>query len=316
MFFFIAQALLCYGVQAQTYPSRPITILVPYQAGGGPEVMLRTVLQQITDSKGIKFVVENRPGGAGVAGAVEAKNAAPDGYTLFWCDQGTFAANVAILKNLPYAPLSDFKPILKIIEGDMLLVTPPSLGVKSVADLARLAREIQGGLTYASQGTGTGGHFGGAMFANAVGVEMVHIPYKSGGSSARPDLLSGRVDFMFNTPASFLQDIQTGKLNALAVASKQRSAKLPDVPTMTESGYPSVDVSVWFGIAAPAGLDDRTASQIREMFTQALQTPKVQQALDVQAFRFRESSPKEMADEIVAQTEQFRTVAKANNIAP
>jgi tripartite-type tricarboxylate transporter receptor subunit TctC len=260
--------------------------------------------------------VENRPGGAGVAGAVEAKNAAPDGYTLFWCDQGTFAANVAILKNLPYAPLSDFKPILKIIEGDMLLVTPPSLGVKSVADLARLAREKQGGLTYASQGTGTGGHFGGAMFANAVGVEMVHIPYKSGGSSARPDLLSGRVDFMFNTPASFLQDIHTGKLNALAVASKQRSAKLPDVPTMTESGYPSVDVSVWFGIAAPAGLDDRTASQIREMFTQALQTPKVQQALDVQAFRFRESSPKEMADEIVAQTEQFRTVAKANNIAP
>ena len=178
-----------------------------------------------------------------------------------------------------------------------------------------MAREKPGGLTYASQGVGTGGHFGGAMFANAIGVAMVHIPYKSGGSSARPDLLSGRVDFMFNTPASFLQDINAGTLTALAVASKQPSPKLPNVPTMAQSGYPSVDVSVWFGIAAPAALDDRLASQIRELFIQALKAPKVQQALDVQAFRFRESSPREMADEIAAQIEQFRTVVKANNIA-
>ena len=303
------------GVHAQSYPSRPITVLVPYQAGGGPEVMLRTVLQAITDSTGTKFVVENKPGGAGVAAAMEAKQAAPDGYTLFWCDQGTFAANVALLKNLPYAPLKDFTPILKIIEGDMLLVTPASLGAKSVADLATMAKQKPGGLTYASQGVGTGGHFGGAMLANAIGVDMVHVPYKSGGSSARPDLLAGRVDFMFNTPASFLQDINAGTLAALAVASKQRSSKLPNVPTMTESGYPSVEMHVWFGIAAPAGLDNRIAAQIRDLFTQALKTPKVQQALNVQAFRFRETSSLEMAREIDAQIDTFKAVVKASNIS-
>ena len=195
-------------------------------------------------------MIENRPGGGGVVAAQVVRQSPPDGYTILQADAAAFAINVTLIPDLPYDPVNDFTPIMQTWSFPSVLVVPASLPVKSGSDLFALAKTKPGGLNYASSGVGSGGHLLGTMLTNALGVSMTHAPYKGAGQ-AMPDVAAGRVDFIYASLGSVKQYLEAGSVRVLAVTSKERLKELPDVPTMTELGYPSVFLDIWFGLVAP-----------------------------------------------------------------
>ena len=213
---------------AQTYPSRPIRLIWPGATGGGPYTIVRLIAQKV-EEKGATVVVEGRVGANGVVAAAAVKNASPDGYTILLGHNATHAANVTLIKDLPYNPVTDFEPITLLFVLHQALIVPSSLGVKTVQELRELARSKPGGLSYASSGIGAAAHLMAEMLAKAFGTKMTHVPYANS-SAARPDLLTGRVDLMFNTLPLFQGDIEAGTMKALAIASPVRLKHAPDLP--------------------------------------------------------------------------------------
>jgi tripartite-type tricarboxylate transporter receptor subunit TctC len=267
---------------AQTYPSQPIRLLVPFAPGGGMESAVRNVVQRINES-GWPMIVDNRPGGAGTIAALATKQAPPDGHTLMLIALSTHAINVSLIPDLKYDPVKDFSPITLLFSYPSVVAVPANSPVKSLADLVALAKQKPGGINYGSPGTGTVAHILGLMLQNATKAHMIHVPYRGGGP-ALLDLLAGRLDFMIFNPSGIIPNVESGQVRLLAVTSRSRFPELPEVPTMTELGYPEVFLDGWFGVAGPAGLPDGIVKALHAKFASVLKAPDLNRKLKEQGW--------------------------------
>ena len=237
---------------AQDYPARSITLIVPFPAGGGVDLIGRLVGQQLSTALGQQVVVENRGGAGGMIGTRDIAHAAPDGYTILFGTNGTLGIGPALYRNLRYDPERDLAPIGILHKLPLLLIVNPSVPATNLRELIDYARANPGKLSFASAGIGTVSHLAGELFKEQAKIDILHVPYKGGGSTF-PDLLAGRVSMMLETIPTALPLVRSGGMRAIGVTVKERSASAPDVPTLAESGLPDFDVSAWTGLFAPAG---------------------------------------------------------------
>jgi len=244
-----AVSALAWGQQA--YPSRPVRIIVAVPAGGSIDLVARLVGQRLTEALGQAFLVDNRPGAAGIIGTELTAKSAPDGYTLTMSAAAFLSSHPSTFAKLPYDPLRDFAPVINVVLQPSVLVVHASAPFKTVTELAAFARANPGKLNFGSGGDGSPHHLSGVMFGSATGTKMVHVPYK-GGAPAMADLLAQRVDLIFAPVPEALPHIRGGKLRALAVLSPRRTPVLPQVVTMQEAGFPGLVLDTWIGLAAPA----------------------------------------------------------------
>jgi len=256
------------------YPSRAVTIVVPFGPGGSADVYARTVAEQLGRETGKPFIVENRPGAGAVIGTQFVAKAAPDGYTLLMMSN-TQTVNESLLRQKPYELMRDFVAVAPVNEAPLVLVVRSSLAPKTLPELVRQAKAAPGKLNYASSGTGTPYHMAGELFKNMAGVDIVHIPYKSSGG-ARTDVLGGQVDMMFDAVSTMGDLIATGKVRPLATTGKTRSSVLPNVPTMAEAGLPDYTATLWLGILAPKGTPQPIVDLLNQKIAKVVADPATQ----------------------------------------
>lgn len=260
---------------AQGYPVRPVRIIVPYPPGGATDVMARTVAQKLSEFWQQPAVVENKPGASGTVGSEIVAKSAADGYTLLL--QGTqHSINLSLYKQLPYDTLRDFAPVAFVASAPFLLVLHPSVPANSVAELIAYIKARPGGLNYGSSGVGGGAHLAGEIFKTSAGVQLTHIPYK-GAAPAMADLLGGQVTMVFDPIPTSLAQVKSGRIKALAITSAKRSALMPELPTIAESGLPGFEVVAWFGLYAPAATPKDVVTKLNADVTRALQLPDVRE---------------------------------------
>lgn len=281
LFLLIAFALpsLCWAAD-ETWPSRPITIITPGDAGGVLDIRARWLAERLTPLLGQSVVVDNRPGAGGSIGTQAGARSPADGHTLTLIHLGTMAINPHLYSRLGYDPLTDFVPITHISGGPQLLVVHSSVKASSVADLIGLARAQPGQLNFASGGTGTPGHMAGELFKRSAALDVVHVPYK-GGAQAVSALLAGQVTFMAENPSVLIQHVASGRLRALAVTGATRLQSLPDVPTTAEAGSPEVELVAWTGLAAPAGTPQPVIDRLQREVRNLMLTPGASAWLDL-----------------------------------
>ncbi len=264
------------AASADTYPSRPVKIIVPFAAGGPADIFARFLAQRLQQSLKEPFVIENQPGAGSIIGTDAVAKSEPDGYTLLLMSN-THTVNESLFKKKPFMLMRDFTPIAPINYSDLVLVVKPSLPVQSVADLIKLAKAKPGVLNYASSGPGTPYHMAGELFKSMAGVDIQHIPYK-GSSGARNDLLGGQVDMMFDAVPTMAGFAETGKVRALATTGTKRSNVLPQLPTVAEAGVPGYDAVIWLGLMAPKNTPPAITSMLNAEITKIVSEPAVQQA--------------------------------------
>ena len=269
------QLLACTGFAlAQTYPSRPIRIIVPFEASGAMDVVMRIVAKKVSDNGAAQIVIENKTGAGGVIGVMAVKDAAPDGYLLAEVSSSTHVLNPHTTANIPYDPVKDFVPITLLVRVPTLLAVPASLPVNSLADLIELAKKKPGGLSYGSAGVGSAPHITAALLAKSSGVPMTHVPYR-GLAGAMNDLIGGRLDFVFSSIPSLGGTVADGKVKLLAAAGAKRIKLHPEIPSMAELGRPEVDVDLWFGVVAPLGTDPAIVRTLHDMLVKATNDPEL-----------------------------------------
>jgi tripartite-type tricarboxylate transporter receptor subunit TctC len=254
---------------AQTYPARPIRFVVPFAAGGGSDLVARTVAAKITESLGQPVIVDSRPGAAGTIGADIASKSPPDGYTLLLGSNGPLAINPSLYPKLPYDAARDFAPVSLVTVMPFLLVTHPSLPVKSVKDLVALAKAKPGQLNYGSPGTGSTTHLANELLKSMTGIQIAHVPYK-GVAPAATDLISGQVQMMSGDLSTLVPHVRSGRMRAIAVTASRRSNLLPDMPTVAESGVPGYEAAGWFGVLVPAGTPQSNVDRLNATIVKGL----------------------------------------------
>jgi tripartite-type tricarboxylate transporter receptor subunit TctC len=290
----VAASLGALNARAELLSSRPITVVIPFTPGASSDTFQRLVAKRVTEDTGQTVIVESRPGGSGTIAAVAVKRALPDGHTLFQANSGTHASHVTLYPSLPYDPVKDFQPITLMWSFPQLLVVPADSPAKTVADLAAYAKTKPGGLSYGSQGNGSGGHLLGAMLERHLGVPMVHVPYRGAGPAAL-DVATGRIDFVFISYASIFPHFQSGKVRALAVSSTKRLTALPQIPTMAEAGFPGFELDTWFGLMAPAGTPEPVVGKLNAAFVRAAHAPEVVKLMHDQGAEPVTDTPQEFA---------------------
>ena len=258
------------------WPSRPVRVIVPYAAGGPADVYARFLAQRLGEQLGQPFVVDNKPGAGAVIGTDQVAKSPADGYTLLLMSN-THTVNETLLPNKPYSLTRDFVAVAPINYSDLVLVAHPSTGITSVQQLVKMAKERPGKLNYASSGTGTPYHMAGELFKSMTGTSIVHVPYK-GSSSARTDVLGGQVELMFDAVTTMAEQVKEGKVKALGTTGRKRSAVLPGVPTIDESGVPGYEATIWLGLLAPKGTPADIVKRLNEAVSRIASQPDVQQA--------------------------------------
>jgi tripartite-type tricarboxylate transporter receptor subunit TctC len=271
------------------FPSRPITIIVPFPPGGSSDTITRLVAQKLGENLKMNVVIDNRGGGGGVPAALAMKQIAPDGYTVFLANNGLFAIMPG-MTDIRFDPVKDFQPVTPLCSFPSVLVVPDASPAKSAKDLVELAKTKTGGLNFASQGVGSGGHILGEMFRRESGAPFTHVPYRGAGPAVN-DLVAGSVDMLFSSYASAIGQVQAGKLRVLGWTAPKRSSTLPNVPTMAETGYPSVELVVWHGIVAPLGTPPAIVKKLNEEFVKAAHAPDVVQKANAQGVEMTTSTP-------------------------
>jgi len=261
---------------AETYPSRPVTIVAPYAAGGGADLIARLMAQKLTEKLGQSFVVENRLGAGGVIAASSVAKATPDGYTLLVAASTQLAIQVTLHKKLPYDPATDFMPIALLASVPFVLTVNPSVPAHTVADLIKLAKAEPGKLTFGSSGVGGPPHLFTELLKTMTGIEMTHIPYK-GTAQAITDVVAGHVPIIFSDLAPAIPLIKDGRLRALGISSAVRFAGLPDVPPLAESGVPGFDAVAWLALVAPVATPPEVVDKLHATVKQIMAEPAVQQ---------------------------------------
>jgi tripartite-type tricarboxylate transporter receptor subunit TctC len=295
-----------FGALAQGYPSKPIKIVVPYPPGGFNDTLGRTLAAKFTEAWGQPAVVENKPGGNTLIGNDFVAKSAPDGYTLLVV-AFPFSVVPSLFKTMPYDTARDFSPVILAATSPNLLVVHPSLPVNTVAELVALAKAKPGTLSYASTGNGSSNHISMELFKSLAGVEIVHIPYKGSGPAVS-DLLGGQVHLMFDNTPNVLPQVKAGRLRALGSSGAKRSTLTPDVPTVAEAGVPGYEVTVWFGLVAPAGTPREVIQKLNAEVTKILAMPDVRERFLAQGVDPVGSTPEQFADHIRAQMAKWAKV--------
>jgi tripartite-type tricarboxylate transporter receptor subunit TctC len=302
-----------YVVSGQTYPTRPIRMVVPFSAGAGvTDIMARLVGQQLSASIGQQIVIDNRPGAGGIPGTEVASKAAPDGYTLLMTNVA-LAVNPYLYPKLPYDALRDFTPVTMVNSAPLLLVVHPSLAAKSVKELVAYAKSHPGQLNYGSGGVGSTPHLSGELFRSIAGFDAVHVPYK-GGAPALADLVGGQLSFMIENVPGTLPFVKAGKLRALAITSSKRSPLEPALPTMAEAGVPGYEVIGWNGIVAVKGTSPAIVSRLHTEVAAILRTPEVKQRLAALGAEPVGNTPAEFGAFIKAEMARWGTIIREKGI--
>ena len=309
----LAAIALASSASAQdTYPNRQITIVVGFSAGGSTDIVARLLAEEMRKSWGQPVVIDNRPGAGGNIGASMVAKAKPDGYTLLMGSVGPLAINASLYASMPYDNLKDFAPISLVVHvPNMLVVNPTAMPVQSFAEFVALLKVRPGKYFYASTGTGTSSHLSGELLRTMAGVEITHVPYK--GAVALNDLLAGdQVHFMFATIPSVIEFVRAGRLRALAVTSKNRSAAVPHLPTVAESGLPDFEASSWFGLLGPAGLPRDIVLKLQAEVARALKIPELRDTLIQQGADPVASTPEDFATYMRSETAKWAKVVRAS----
>jgi tripartite-type tricarboxylate transporter receptor subunit TctC len=292
-----------------SYPMRPIRIVVPFPPGAGTDIIARAIGQVLSEAWRQPAIVDNRTGAGGTIGSDIVAKANPDGYTLLLGNVSTLALAPSLNPKLPYVPLRDFAPITLITTSHNVLVIHPSVAATSVKDLIALARAKPKHLTYGSSGSGTTSHLGGALFAHMAGVELLHVPYK-GSAPAHVDLLAGQLHLSFSTIVTTLNFIKTGRLKGLAVTSLTRSPLLPDLPTVAEAALPGFEVLVWQGIVAPGGTARAIVVKLNQEIAKTLHGQQMSEQFARQGLQAVGNSPEAFAAFIKSETEKWGKVIR------
>jgi tripartite-type tricarboxylate transporter receptor subunit TctC len=295
----------------QTYPLKPIRMIVPYAPGGGNDLIGRNIAQKLNEAWGQPVIVENRTGGSGNIGTDFVAKAAPDGYVLLVGYVGNFAINPFLFGSLPFDPVRDFTPITLAAAFTNLLVAHPSLPVKSVKDLVAFAKARPGQVNYASAGIGAVGHMTAELLATTAQIRIQHIPYKGNGA-AIADVLGGQVPLIFSAPGAVIGHVRTGRLRALATASTRRPPGLEDVPTFAEAGYPGVEASGWFAVFGPAGLPRPLVERINAEIVRSLKASDVHTRLTNAGYEPATSTPEQLAEFLKSELVKWSKVVKAS----
>ena len=299
---------------AQDYPSKPVRIVVPFAPGGGTDLSARVIAQKLSESLGANFVVDNRPGAAGIVGTEMIAKSKPDGYALLVVSS-SHAINPAMYPKLPYDTARDFVPISLLLSGPSLVVAHPSLPAKNARELIALAKAKPGTLTFASAGHGTPPHMAGELFRALAGIDLVHIPYKGNGP-AYTDLMAGQVSLMFPNIATSLPYVRSGRMRALGVGSKTRSAIAPEIPTINESGLPGYEMSSWFGLLAPAGTPVAIVTRLQQEIARIFIQAEVREKLLAQGVEPVGGTPQEFTAFLHNETTQWAKVIKSSGLKP
>ncbi len=302
-------------VFAQSFPARPIRIIVPFPPGGGTDVGTRVIAQKLQESLGQPVLVENKGGAAGILGTEYTAKAAPDGYTIMMGNIGTHAINVSLYRKLSYDPVKDFAPISQVAGLPMLLLVHPEVKATSVAELIALARAKPGALNYSSSGAGGMPHVSAALFATMTGVEMTHIPYKGGGPAVA-DLIAGHVSLSFATALESLPHVKSGRLRALAVSSARRSVAAPDLPTIAEAGVPGYESGSWLALYAPAGTPKDVIAKLAAEAVRIVKLADVRERLLQQGAEPIGSTPEQLAATQLADTAKYARVLREAGVRP
>ena len=275
----LAVALACATASAQPYPVKPVRIVIGFPPGGFVDLTARVVSGPLGTGLGQQVIVENRGGAGGIVGTELVARAAPDGYTLTVGSAGTHAVNQSLYRKLPYSVLRDFQPIARLADAPSILAVHPSLPARSVKELVALARARPGQILYASAGSGTSTHLAAALFEHLAQIKLVHVPYKGGGP-AIVDVIAGQVPVTFGTAASVSPHTRSGRLRGLAVTGGRRSAVLPDLPTIAESGVPGYEMLNWLGLFAPAGTPRALVEKLEAEALRVVRSPEVRDRLN------------------------------------
>jgi tripartite-type tricarboxylate transporter receptor subunit TctC len=293
---------------AQTYPDRPITLVVPYPAGGGNDVLGRLVAERMSKALGGTIVVENRGGAGGTLGTRQVAKSAPDGYTMLIATS-SLAINPSLYPNVGYDPIKDFAPIGLLAAGANVVLVHPSVPVKSIPDLIALAKKNPGKLNFASTGTGSSVHLAAELFASMAGLKISHVPYRGSGPALN-DLLGGHVTMMFATLPSAIGIVKSGKVRALAVSSKQRSAVFPELPTIAEAGLPGYAAELHYGLVAPAGTPRPIIDRLNKALRAALDDSTLRARLAREGAVPLPSTPEDYATDIAAEEQMWGKIVR------
>jgi tripartite-type tricarboxylate transporter receptor subunit TctC len=313
----VAAAAICSGAHAAdaAYPSKPVTIIVPFGAGGVADAIPRIVGQKLTEMWNVPVIIENRPGASGNLGMGQVARAAPDGYTLGLAPTGNLTVNPLLYTNLNFDTAKDLAPITLLATSPNILVVNPAVPAKDFKSFVEYAKSKPGKLNFASPGAGSGAHLAGELLNQSADLKTVHIPY-NGMAPAVTDVVAGNVEMMFAGVSTVLPFIRTGKLKALAVAGPKRLTQLPDVPTVAESGYPGFDVTSWYGLVAPAKTPPAILEKLQRDIATVLKDPSVRHKFEDQGVDPADTSTQEFAALIKSESRKWADIVKTAGIKP
>jgi tripartite-type tricarboxylate transporter receptor subunit TctC len=298
---------------AQSYPAKPVRIVVGFAPGGATDIVGRLIAQKLSEATGQSFFVENRPGASATIAAELVARAAPDGYTLIIAATTSHSILPSLMAKLAYDPQRDYAPVSQLATSPLLLALHPSLPVRSVTDLIKLARARPGQLSFGAGGTGTPPHMAGELFKQMAGVDLLYVPYK-GEAPAISDLIGGQTSLIFSNVVAVLPQVQAGRLRGIAVTAANRLPTLPEFPTVTESGLPGFVVDSWFGLAAPAATPGETITKLNADTVRGMNQADVRERLAGQGLFVKTGTPAELTVLIQTETAKWAKVAKAANL--
>jgi tripartite-type tricarboxylate transporter receptor subunit TctC len=296
---------------AQTYPTKPIRLIVPFPPGGGTDILSRLVAQKLTESAKWTVIADNRAGAGGTIGITEATRAAPTGYDLVMGQKDNLVVGPWLYKNLPWDPTKDLTAIAHVAYTPIVIATGANSRFKTLEDVVKAAKAAPDTITYGSPGSGTTIHLAGDLFEKAAGIKIRHVPYK-GSNPAMIDALSGNIDLLVSSVPSAITQIKSGKLRALAVTSAKRSSSFPDVPTVAESGYKGFDVSTWYGIFAPANTPKDVVTTVNAEVNKLLATTEMKDAIHAQGAEPQSMTPEQFSTLLKTDYEKWKGIVQAS----
>lgn len=312
--FLLLAMLAAAGVSAQTYPTKPVKIIVPFSAGGSVDMVARLVGKRLSETLGQPFIIDNRAGASGNIGADFVAKSAPDGYTLLVTGPGVLVANSLLYKSLPFDPAKDFSPVIRLVNQPNILMVHPSVPASNVKEFIALAKSRPGKVSVGSAGIGTGQDIAAQQFALMTGAEILNVPYK-GGAPALSDLLGGQIDAMFETAPTAMPYVKQGKLKGLAITSAKRSSLLPDLPTVSEAGVSGYESVTWIGMLAPAGTPKAIVDQLNAEIQKVLGGEVGKQLAELSLDPIG-GTPKDYSDAIRKDAVVYAKIIKASNTQP
>jgi len=305
--------MLCIGAQAQGFPTKPVTMIVPYAPGGTGDILGRALAQKLTEILGQNVILDNRPGAGGNIGAeLVARNSRADGYTVLFTAT-SLASNISLMKKMPFDPLKDLAAVAPVAAIQNVAVVNTALPIKNIRELVDYAKANPGKLTFGSSGNGTSNHLAVELFKVVAGVDMLHIPYKSAGQ-ALPDVISGQVDLMFDLMPSAINQVRQGRLRGLAVTGSKRSPAAPELPTVAEAGVPGYEFTAWFGVFVPAATPKDVVARLNAAVTTAIESPDLKARMEQQGAEPFAATPERFAVFFKGEVDKWARVVREGRL--